>query len=433
MSTVPVKNIAPIKHIVVRVLWPQSQSDVAHWQCECLVDGDVLQLEAGDGLAVFLSHIALQPWGSAKITLILPAELSFYENVSLPARSQRQAMQALPFVVEEHLADDIENVHLAIGSKQPDGTWPVVVVEQELMQNVLAVCRSCQIVPTTLIIDADALPRMADELHIVMHGERVLIRSALVATAAALDDVVMILHLLTRQDAAFKKIHFWHQPDHAQQALLTQQLSTEFAALGEIQTQVDSCDGSLTQFLIRNPLYSAINLLQGPFFIRREGKGLVWWQIAAAVLCFAWLGQTGLQVTTGWYFNQGARKLDVMAEDQYHILFPDARQLSNPRKRMQSRLSAGATAVGSNSFDAMFGASIQAFSSIASKDGLMIKQLRYEGKRSELEMEIRATSIDQLDQFKQALDKAGLQSKISSANEAEGGGITGRMQIKAGT
>ncbi|HQQ63371.1 MAG TPA: type II secretion system protein GspL [Pseudomonadales bacterium] len=424
---------ALVKSIVVRVVWPQTEHDPAQWQCECTVDGMLLQPEAGDSLSAIFSHIATQPWSGAKITLVLPAELTFYENVKLPARSQRQAMQALPFVVEEHLADDIENVHLAIGSKQADGAWSVLVIEQELMHRLLDVCRGCQVLPDTVIVDAEALPRVAGELQIVMHEQRVLIRAADVATVAALDDAVTILHLLTKQDAAFRKIHFWHQPDHAQQALLTQQLSTEFAALGDVQTQVDIFTDSLSRFLSGNPFSPAINLLQGPFFIRREGKGLLWWQVAAAVLAFAWIGQTGLQAGSGWYFNQGARKLDRMAEEQYHILFPDARQLSNPRKRLQSRLSAGATPSGANTFDAMFGTSMQAFASIASKDGLMIKQLRYEGKRSELEMEIRATTIDQLDQFKQALDKAGLQAKISSANEAEGGGITGRMQIKAGT
>lgn len=422
-----------VRNFVVRVLWPQSQIEPAAWQCECVVDGQVLQLEADSSLSTWLAHAAAQSWGGAKFTLVLPAELTFYESVKLPARSQRQAMQALPFVVEEHLAQDIENVHLAVGNKQADGAWSVLVIEQELMHSVLDVCRGCGMIPAAVVTDADALPCVAGELHIVMHDGRVLLRTTTLATATSLEDVVTILHMLTRQDAAFSKIHFWRQSGHAQQVLLAQQLSTEFAALGDVETRIDDLDGSLSQFLFRQPAVAAINLLQGPFFIRQEGKGLDWWQIAAAVLGFAWLGQTGIQTASGWYFTQGATKLDRMAEEQYHILFPDARQLSNPRKRLQSKLMSGATPAGSNTFDAMFGASMQAYMSIASKDGLSIKQLRYEGKRSELEMEIRATTIDQLDQFKQALDKAGLQSKISSANEADGGGITGRMQIKAGT
>lgn len=424
------KPITIKKDVVVRILWPQIQQSPAQWQCECIVDGQRAFLENGS-LSACLSQAASLQLQGARTTLILPAELSLFEKVLLPARSQRQAMQALPFVVEEHLADDIENVHLAIGARQPDGGWPVVVIEQEFMHALLDMCRACQLLPVAVFTDAEALPLLDADLCVLLHDQRVLIRTATVATAVAFEDAVTVLHLIT-QDAVFKKVRISHERENTQHMLLAQQLSAEFSALGDVQTQVEEHAELLSQYLQKG-FSSGINLLQGPFFIRQVNAGLAWWQVAAAAAVFAWLGQVTLQATSGWYFNHGARVLEAMAENHYHALFPDARQLSNPRKRLQSRLEAGSDSLNDHSFDYMFGSSMQAFMAVPSRDGLSIKQLRYEGKRSELELEIKAATIDQLDQFKQALDKAGFQAKISSANEAEGGGINGRMQIKAGS
>jgi general secretion pathway protein L len=176
---------------------------------------------------------------------------------------------------------------------------------------------------------------------------------------------------------------------------------------------------------------SAINLLQGRFVVRQATGSLPWWQMAAAVLLFAWLGQFGLQVSSGWYFDRGASKLEKLAENEYRKLFPDAKQVSNPRKRLEQRIASGSGSGEGETFAWLFGNSIQALNTLADHQGLSIEQLRYEGERGQLELELKAKSIDQLDQYKQALGKLGLEGRISSANDGEGG-ISGRMQISKG-
>jgi general secretion pathway protein L len=242
-------------------------------------------------------------------------------------------------------------------------------------------------------------------------------------------------------ETVVNQVQIRFQAGDEEQALLAQQLATEFSALGETQVLLEKLGGevlegegvenALLAAIILPASVSAINLLQGRFTVRQPSGKLPWWQIAAAVFLFAWLGQLSIQIGSGWYFNYRADILEKSAEDQYRKLFPDAKHVSSPRKRLESRLAAGAGASSENTFAKLFSGSVQALHSLPDHDGLTVEEVRYESEQGQLELELKAKSIDQLDQFKQALGKLGLSGRISSANDADGG-INGRMQIGKG-
>jgi general secretion pathway protein L len=123
--------------------------------------------------------------------------------------------------------------------------------------------------------------------------------------------------------------------------------------------------------------------------------------------------------------------MDTQMAEQFKQLFPDARRVGNVRKQLESRLLEGASANNSESFSKLFSTSIQVLSGLKDYQSIVIDELRYDSQESQLELEVKAKSIDQLDQFKQAVEKAGLSAKISSANDSDGS-ITGRMQIGRG-
>lgn len=420
-----------MKQVVVRVCWPQQEQDVAQWQCELdtlpsavpsPVVGEAMTLTA----AIALACDAQQGEG-AEVTLLLPAELGLLDSVQLPARSQRQAMQALPFVVEEQLAQDLEEVHLAVDNRRPDGRWPVLVMNLAIMATVFDLAEQAGVALKAVHVDAQLLPggEAQGQLAILMHDDRVLLRTPQLVTALDLASAGSMIHLLVGE-TAFSQVSIRYQAGHEQQALLAQQLATEYTALGETQASTDTYEGSLGLALVAQPV-AAIDLLQGRFAVKQRSAGLAWWHVAAAVFLFAWLGQLGLQLTSGFYFERQAAINQKLTEHEYRKLFPDARQVSNPRKRVESRL-AGSGETGGANFAALFGSCVQALNSLADRDGLTIEQLRFEAGRGQLELELKAKTIDQLDQYKQALGKLGLEGRISSANDNDGA-ITGRMQI----
>jgi general secretion pathway protein L len=423
-----------MKQIAIRVLWPQLQQDVSRWQCEVC---EFPVLESEQELTVMTMAEAFQQAATRQlgeigldVTVLLPGELTLLDCVQLPARGQRQALQALPFVVEEQLADEIEKTHLAVGLRRPDGRWPVIVVDLAIMESLLACSEQNKLRVKAVYVDAQLLPVPEAHLSILMHGERVLFHSSRSVAVFDRELAASMIHFLTG-DSIVSHVNIRYQRDDEQQHLLAQQLSTEFSALGETQVAMDATNLPLPALLLPVTHASAINLLQGRFVVRQASGSFQWWQIAAAVVMFAWLGQLGLQIGSGWYFNHGTTAMEILAENQYKKLFPNAKHVSSPRKRLESRLASDGESSSGDSFASIFGGSVQALNAMPDREGFSVEQLRYESKRGQLELELTAKSIDQLDQYKQELSKIGLSSRISSANDSEGH-ISGRMQIGKG-
>ncbi|MBK8288596.1 MAG: hypothetical protein IPK95_08130 [Cellvibrionales bacterium] len=202
-----------MKQLVIRVLWPQARQSVEQWQCEyCLLptadgeDSQVLCLPEA-----FQQAAIRQLVGDMDVTVLLPGELAILNCVQLPARSQRQALQALPFVVEEQLADDI--------------------------------CDQTNLRLKAIYVDAQMLPASNGRLSILMHDDRVLFHSSQAAAVFDHATAASMIHFLLGESVV-SDVQIQFQAENEQQALLAQQLSTEFSALGETQVAMEATVGA---------------------------------------------------------------------------------------------------------------------------------------------------------------------------------------------
>ena len=69
------------------------------------------------------------------IIVIVPAQDILLTAAQLPKLNASRLQQALPFALEEHLIDDVSQLHFAIGEYQTDGTYPAAVVTQQKWMN----------------------------------------------------------------------------------------------------------------------------------------------------------------------------------------------------------------------------------------------------------------------------------------------------------
>lgn len=116
--------------------------------------------------------------GRRLVVLVPSADLRL-AGVQLPARHLAKARQAVPFALEEQLADDIETLHFALGSRQEDGSWPVAVVARERMMQWIGWLAEHDLRADAMIPDMLALP-VPDERHfsLLVDGSEVIVRSA---------------------------------------------------------------------------------------------------------------------------------------------------------------------------------------------------------------------------------------------------------------
>ncbi len=94
-------------------------------------------------------------------TLVLPVEAVTACAVRLPTLKARWLRQALPFAVEELLAEDVEQLHLALGEPLADGRHRVFAVRRSWLAGWLALC---PVPPQRIVMDADLLPHEGTSL-----------------------------------------------------------------------------------------------------------------------------------------------------------------------------------------------------------------------------------------------------------------------------
>lgn len=423
-----------MKSVMIRILWPQADTIVAVWQCEycTTTQEDVSSVVVMPFQDACRAAAELQAQDIAlDVRVILPAEVALLHAVQLPVRSQRQALQALPFVVEEQLAEDLEDVHLAIGSRSAEGAWPAIVVDVAIMSGMKTCWEAAALRLRAVHVDADLFAVTENSLAIALMGERVLLHTRNSIAAFEKTEIADMLPLFLG-DVAPQQVSVFQSGADEGDDLLVQQWQTEFTALGDTSVSVQVVENA-SALLVSciNANTQAVNLLQGKFQVKQLAGKLPVWKIAAVSLVMLWLMQCSFQWISGGYFNYQAGILEKQVEGQFRQWFPDARRSGSVRKQLESRLLEGAGGDAATSFAKLFSASIEVMNAMPDHQGMSIDNLRYENQEGQLEFEIKAKSIDQLDQYKMALSKAGLNAKIASANDSDGG-ISGRMQISRG-
>jgi len=125
---------------------------------------------AGNGL------IIAEPDGPA--TMLVPTEQVLLLAVDLPLSSRAKRLEALPFAIEERIADPIDAVHLAIGAEISPKRYLVAVVRHDVMADWVDRAEAAGLGHAAMVPDALALPVPAEGAWAVdLDGNRAVVRS----------------------------------------------------------------------------------------------------------------------------------------------------------------------------------------------------------------------------------------------------------------
>jgi len=372
---------------------------------------------------------------------IWPSSAAFSTHVSLPGNQTRYIQQALPFAVEDQLAQDVDLLHLALGSKTKDGQFPVVGVDQELIEPFFELLS----LPTHgfllkgIFLDADLLPMGEADMVLAIYGNEVLIFShnhlaigiSLSNLGAYMDSIFLGTPEEGDADDTFA-IKVFLAKD--QQEELKIQLA-ELEQYPHAQLDVEPTSFELLDILCESLLRhekTPINLCQGDLRVTSV-RDSIWhrWRYVAGIAALGFLVQLGVFIGKGVMYEQQAVALGDQAVSAYRSVVPGSRSISVdklPRiikgKLNQANQSGGADL----GFLALLGEAGYQFQQAPNKSGLAFRSINYNAQRGELVMEMQAQNFDQLDKLKQAIVDAGYSAKISSAVQ-EDNFFRGRISV----
>ena len=322
------------------------------------------------------------------VALVLPMAVVSACAVKLPTVKARWLRQALPFAVEELLADEVEHLHLSLGECLADGRHLLLAVRRSLLQGWLTQVAAQGLHVAAIYVDADLLPR--DGTQVLLHGEHGLLGGAGELRLAFSRDTWPSL-------AASVEEPF---------ALHDQPCPWPLLAAGQTQ---------------------AVNLAQGEFAIQQgSGQWRPWRNVAA--LAGLWLVlQLGFDLGQSWYLQRQGDHYAAASQALYKELFPADTRIVNLKAQFAEHLSAAS----SDNQGAFFALLNHAVSALAEVPQLTVQAVDFSQERGDLALQLQAADFASLEQLRQRLQQAGLPVQLGSASR-EAQGVSARMLIGGG-
>lgn len=313
------------------------QSPVLHILPEATADGVWAWFfleEAAEAVPISTLTTLQQALPSGKsLTILLPSTILTLTKTQVPTRQAAQVLRALPYALEETLAEDVEQLHLAPGGHLGDGYYPVLAVKQEKMQEIAETFQSLPL--QVLTADVLALPWQAGEITIFADHDWCWLRydaygGCCFPQAQAADWLAAILPSLGTPEELF--CHYYYLdavevpplplPEAWQQNLIVTPVANHYAFW--------------QQGLAVAPV---ISLLSGSY--KRQApwqKDLKQWRAAAVFLLLASVLAISNLVVDTWRLQREVKNLEAQAVEIFRETFPDLQRVVNPRVQMEAEL-----------------------------------------------------------------------------------------------
>jgi general secretion pathway protein L len=425
--------------LIIRL--PQSElesSSTVDWR---LYDAHDQTIDSGHSTINELEQSMLDYSEDVEVSVLVPAETVLLIQFTIPTRQLRQVKQALPFKVEEFIAEDIENVHIATPQplKLVDGLVDVVVVQHQRLINWLDILLSHKLPPKNIVVDVLCLPFENNSWTLLIDNDRILIRSAeLSGMVVAVDDIELILEGLLGQaqsqtTAIMPRLNIISSATQANSQELSTRLATYIReTFPPYEIKESQYHEEITDVLaasVNANVVNNINLLQGGYSVNKHNEsGWQQWKVAASIASLGLLSYLLLTLAGGWYFSSQAKHYDQQAVALYKELFPTIRRIVNPKKQMENYLRQ-TVSTNNSEFLAVLAETAKQLGNPESGQELTVQQLRFDNQRGDLQFEVKSKSLDQLDQLKQRLADAGLSVDINSATEQDNA-VMGRIVVR---
>lgn len=398
-------------------LGSQSQ-DKIHWLVwsesnrEIIASGELFNAET-------LSELS-EKASNRKVIAFVPSCDVALKRLNVPAKSQRAIRLAAPYMLEDELAQDVDDLFFAYANLPTDSEGNncfIAAVDREQLiawQQWLQVANiSCK----QMLPDVLAMPVAEEGASAVTLEHQILLRQDQ-WQGMTLDENLWQLalnNLLTAGDVTIE--HYAALPDVAVEH--EEHQYTQIARPEELPLAI----------LAQHTKSQNFNLLQGEFQFKEERSPvLVNWMWAAGIAMFALLLNLGMKTATLIDLNNQQAQLEQEIIDTYKSAFPASKRVrvSTVRSVLKQKLNDLGQNAENEGFLTMLSKLRPAFVSVPE---LKPQTLKFEGKRNEVRIQARAKDYQTFEKFKVQLENEKLDVNQGSQSN-QGDVVIGSFSIK---
>jgi general secretion pathway protein L len=369
-----------------------------------------------------------------KVVVLLPGIQTLVTTADIPVKGVAKQLQVAPFALEDQLAEDIGQMHFAVGARRDDGRIPVSAISLAVFQDWMDSLEELGIQVNSIYSELQGLPDIPGTITGIVEPESVMLRlpsgEAFSIDPVMLDEVLatasQVIQRIPSDETVPAQTHVMIYLDSSlgnQRDLWIAKIRARFpdAEFREMAA------GSLAQLAAGLSRKGMVNLLQGPFTPKSNWQRTIKpWRLPAALAASLLVVVCLVQAATLWRLSSVEAQLDAALEASLRQVFPESARINDPRRELDMlQQSMRGQSSGSSS---QFLDTVVALGTIlpALKD-TRVETASYQNQV--LDLRLKVPDVTTLDQMQKRMEESGhFQVTIQSANPRSDG-VEGRIKI----
>jgi general secretion pathway protein L len=346
---------------------------------------------------------------------------------------------ALPYALEEYLAEDVETLHFAAGSKRTSGRTPVSIVSRSKMDDWITTLSAAGITAHSIIADSYGLARIPGTISMLLTDGHVYINDG--------GDVELVMEGVSPGDAlaAIGALDDGAETDDDEESTAAQtprhvlvycepaddeRYQHDWIAIRQELDSVDVKllpDGVMPRLAVTVATGTGVNLLQGDYAAKKEYAGLLRpWKYAAMLLLAFGLVGLGAKAADLYLLVRQEAELSTMFNAEYQQMLPGAPQSDDPQAVIDSLR----RRLGNVDTPPLFLQSMEQLSrAIQQNNSAQIQAISF--RAGVVDLRVSAPDVATLDEVQRAIAESGQFQAAIQSTDQDGEKVSSRIQIQA--
>lgn len=359
--------------------------------------------------------------------IVLSSLFSSLHKVSLPWLADKKARLALPFALEDKLAQNLDLLHIAFSQDHyHDDHYLVVVVDKSFLVDLIANLKLQEINFNCITIDWFAL----NHAEIAVLDNYLLINNQHLQAVLAVDLVNYYINSLSSNNlpATTKLNDNEHNPIepininyfiNSNELILTRLMNLA----KEREFTTSAIKSQAQQWIaMRLQQLKPINLCQGALQ-QKEKQGVIkrWYQAAIVISCIWLIGFISINASKLYLLKHELNTMDAQISVVYHKFFPQATQVISPKFRINQWLKTN-----QNNEDYVFWIILNAFAKNFQSNLMQIKHIHYHNQI--ITLTLITPGFEELEILQNQLIKESIKVKQTQATMEENR-VIGKLEL----
>lgn len=386
------------------------------------------------------ARIALE---DRRLIVLLPSLDVLTTSVDIPLKSQARILQALPFALEESVAEDVEDLHFAAGPRRENGRIPVSVINRDRLDGWLGQLGEVDLKPSAMIAETYGLASIPGTLSLMVSGDVTYLNDGAdtelvfqdMGPAEALEAAGFLDDVPDTQDEQATDAEEDARPRHVLlycDEEVNERYALEIESLRERFLSFDVHllpDGPLARLAVTVGSGAGVNLLQGAYGPKTEYAGYLrpWRYAAIALVALGVVAVAGKAVSNVQLARQEAELRDAFLS-QYQQIAPGTTEVRDPTSVILSLRSRTGVSGGEPS---LFLQSLEHLSvAVAQNTESSIQAISY--RAGVVDVRLTAPDVSTLDDIQRRIDDQGIFDANIQSTDQDDDKVNSRIQIRTG-